>query len=222
MIHFPDPPITAAPCGIGISRAVATRAIRVPSMATTASSTTLPSLRTSVPRTKVVPPWLVPGAGAFGCALRHPQARRIAEHAMVRLRDMSSPAPRSIALCAGSSRRRHATYQPASGKDQTFRPPFGGRASGMRLGLGLLLFAARLRRRRILLGLEERILFQRRAENVVHRVGEDELHLLLRLVGHVHQILLVALGQDDALDARPVRGEDLLLDAADRQHQPAQ
>src|SRR3989449_6992190 len=80
MIHFPGPPITAAPDGIGISRAVPTRAIRLPSIATTASSTTLPSARTSIPRTKVVPPWPVSGDGPLGCALRHPQARRSEEH----------------------------------------------------------------------------------------------------------------------------------------------
>src|SRR2546422_9703123 len=67
------------------------------------------------------------------------------------------------------------------------RPPLGERALRVRLRLGLLLLAAGLRRRRGLLGLEERSFLQRRAGGVVPRVGEDELHLLLRLDGDVHE-----------------------------------
>ena len=40
---------------------------------------------------------------------------------------------------------------------------------------------------------------------------EDELELVLHLGRHLVEVGLVALGDDDALDARAVRREDLLL-----------
>src|SRR3954451_5406582 len=52
-------------------------------------------------------------------------------------------------------------------------------------------------------------------------MGEDELHLLLRLLRDVVEVLLVPLRHDDPLDAGAGGGEHLLLDAADREHEPA-
>src|SRR5438876_8472276 len=44
-----------------------------------------------------------------------------------------------------------------------------------------------------------------------------ELHLLANLLGNLLEVGSVPLGQDDLAEARGVRGQDLLLEAADRQ-----
>src|SRR5690606_36971020 len=51
---------------------------------------------------------------------------------------------------------------------------------------------------------------------------EMELHRLARLLRDVAQVTLVPSGQDDAMDPGAVRGEDLLLHAADLEHLPPQ
>ncbi len=51
---------------------------------------------------------------------------------------------------------------------------------------------------------------------------EEQLHVVLDLLGDVHQVLAVALGEQHALDPRSVGGEDLLLDPAHGHHHPTQ
>jgi hypothetical protein len=58
---------------------------------------------------------------------------------------------------------------------------------------------------------------QRRVQHLVHRIDEDDLDLLPDLVGDVPEVLLVLLGEDHHPRAREVRGEDLALEAADRE-----
>src|SRR6267143_4273085 len=63
---------------------------------------------------------------------------------------------------------------------------------------------------------------QGRAEDLVHRLGEDEGHSLEEVFGDVRQVFLVLLGQDHIEDADPLRRQDLLLEPADLQDAPAQ
>src|SRR5580765_1766737 len=60
------------------------------------------------------------------------------------------------------------------------------------------------------------------ANRVLDAVEEHELELVARFLRHVLEVLLVAPRQHHRLDAGAQRGESLLLDPADRQHQPAQ
>jgi hypothetical protein len=53
-------------------------------------------------------------------------------------------------------------------------------------------------------------------------VPDAELELVDDLLRDLLEVRAVALGQEDALDAGAVGREDLLLDAADRQHPAAQ
>jgi len=60
---------------------------------------------------------------------------------------------------------------------------------------------------------------QGQLEDFLDRRDEVDLQLLAHVVGDVLlDRLLVPLGQDDFLDAHPVRGQDLFLDAADGEH----
>src|SRR5579884_3053073 len=59
---------------------------------------------------------------------------------------------------------------------------------------------------------------QRLLEHLVHVLDEDEPELLADVGRDLVQVLLVVLGEDDRLDPRPVPGDHLLLDPADRQH----
>src|SRR3989441_4337339 len=102
----------------------------------------------------------------------------------------TSPA---VSACGGARPCSPAASLSSDIRASCSRPPLGERALRVRLRLGLLLLAAGLRRRRVLLCLDERIFLQRRAEDIVHRVGKDELHLLLCLIRGVHQGFLVAL-----------------------------
>ena len=81
----------------------------------------------------------------------------------------------------------------------------GGRRRDRRLGLG--------RRRRVA---------ERDRERVVDLRHVPDVELVADLLGDVERVLLVALGQEHDLDAGAVRGEHLLLDAADRQRVAAQ
>ena len=60
------------------------------------------------------------------------------------------------------------------------------------------------------------------AQHLVDRLDQHELHLIAQVGGNVVQVGLVARRQQHAPDARAVRAEHLLLDAADRQHPAAQ
>ena len=53
-------------------------------------------------------------------------------------------------------------------------------------------------------------------EDLGHVADADELELVLDLLRDLFEIRDVALGEEDPLDARAVRGQDLLLDATDR------
>src|SRR2546426_2476892 len=108
---------------------------------------------------------------------------------------------RAVSACGGARPCSRAASLSSDIRASCSRPPLGERALRVRLRLGLLLLAAGLRRRRGLLCLDERIFLPRPAGGLVHRVGKDELHLPLRLIGDGHQGFLVALGQGDAPDA---------------------
>src|SRR6266550_2839297 len=56
-------------------------------------------------------------------------------------------------------------------------------------------------------------------EHLFHAAREVELHRVAHALRHVVDVLLVPLRQDDLGQAHAVGGQDLLLDAADRQHQ---
>src|SRR5690606_19573960 len=66
------------------------------------------------------------------------------------------------------------------------------------------------------------VLQQRQLQDLLHPLDEMELHRLARLLGDIAQVALVPSGQDDAMDPGAVRGEDLLLHAADLEHLPPQ
>src|SRR5579859_8226785 len=56
---------------------------------------------------------------------------------------------------------------------------------------------------------------QRDFEHVLDPARQVERHLLTHALGHVVEIFLVALGEDDLLEAHAVRRQHLLLDASD-------
>src|SRR6266571_6247878 len=58
---------------------------------------------------------------------------------------------------------------------------------------------------------------ERDLEHVVDLARQVERHRVSHALGHVVQVLLVALREDDLLQAHPVSGQHLLLDAADGQ-----
>ena len=57
---------------------------------------------------------------------------------------------------------------------------------------------------------------------LLHARDEDDLQVIADLLGDVHQVLAVALRQEDLLEPRPVGRQDLLLDPAHGHHQAAQ
>src|SRR5437899_4050488 len=65
-------------------------------------------------------------------------------------------------------------------------------------------------------------LFERELQHFLDPAGQVECHLVAHALGDVVEVLLVALREDDLLQAHPVGGQHLLLDAADRQHQALQ
>ena len=56
------------------------------------------------------------------------------------------------------------------------------------------------------------------ASTSVDALGDVERHLLADLLGHVVEVAFVPLRQDDLREPGAVRGQHLLLHAADRQH----
>src|SRR6266436_3469309 len=65
-------------------------------------------------------------------------------------------------------------------------------------------------------------LLERELQNFFDSPGEVERHLLADALGDVVQVLLIALRENDLLQAHSVSGQHLLLDAADGQHQTLQ
>src|SRR6266566_4029534 len=63
---------------------------------------------------------------------------------------------------------------------------------------------------------------EREPQHFLDSPGKVERHLLADALGDVVEVLLVALREDDLLQAHPVGGQHLLLDAADRQPQALQ
>src|SRR5262245_37007915 len=63
---------------------------------------------------------------------------------------------------------------------------------------------------------------ERASQHLVRVVDEDERELPAQVFWHVLHVALVSPGQDHLADPGAVRGEDLLLDAADGQHLAAQ
>src|SRR6266571_5165731 len=63
---------------------------------------------------------------------------------------------------------------------------------------------------------------ERDLEHVVDLARQVERHRVAHALGHVVQVLLVALREDDLLQAHTVSGQHLLLDAADGQDQALQ
>ena len=60
--------------------------------------------------------------------------------------------------------------------------------------------------------------FQGEPQDVGHVADQVDLHFLADRLGHVVEVGLVPARQDDLLQAGPVGGKQLLLDATDRQH----
>ena len=58
--------------------------------------------------------------------------------------------------------------------------------------------------------------------DLVHPLDRDDRDLVFDLVGYVDQVFDIAVGNDHPLDARPMRGQEFLLDATDLEHVAAQ
>src|SRR6185369_8515833 len=82
--------------------------------------------------------------------------------------------------------------------------------------------ATSIRRRQFLLVLTHQAFVDRGVHRVLDALEPDELDVLARLLGDVLEVLAVARGQHDRRQAGPDRGDHLLFDAADRQHQATQ
>src|SRR6266699_3569207 len=65
-------------------------------------------------------------------------------------------------------------------------------------------------------------LFERELQHFLDPARQVECHLVAHALGDIVDVLLVALREDDLLQAHSVSGQHLLLDAADRQHQALQ
>src|SRR5258706_2353860 len=63
---------------------------------------------------------------------------------------------------------------------------------------------------------------ERESQHFLDSPGKVERHLLADALGDVVEVLLVALREDDLLQAHPVGGQHLLLDASDWQHEALQ
>src|SRR2546425_7035567 len=94
---------------------------------------------------------------------------------------------RAVSACGGAGPCSPAASLSSDIRASCSRPPLGERALRVRLRLGLLLLAAGLRRRRVLLRLDERIFLQGPAEGILPRVGEDGPPLPLPPHGGVHE-----------------------------------
>ncbi len=64
--------------------------------------------------------------------------------------------------------------------------------------------------------------FQSVGQHLVHRIDEVQLHYVAQVLGYIRQVLLIVSRKDDLEDARPVCCQQLLFQAADRQHFAAQ
>src|ERR1700680_4106916 len=63
-------------------------------------------------------------------------------------------------------------------------------------------------------------LFERELQDFLHAAGQVEGHRVAHALGDIVDVLFVAARKDDFREAHPVCSQHLLLDAADRQHQP--
>src|SRR5580698_154172 len=63
---------------------------------------------------------------------------------------------------------------------------------------------------------------ERGGNRVIHPLEPCERQLLPHLLGDVFEVFPVARGQHDASESGPVRGDDFLLDAADRKHEASE
>src|SRR5579872_5955950 len=66
--------------------------------------------------------------------------------------------------------------------------------------------------------LRQRLLREGDAQHLVDPLDGLDLEVALDVVGDLHQVLLVLIGDQHRLDAATVRRQQLLLEAADRQH----
>ena len=107
--------------------------------------------------------------------------------------------------------------------------PHFGRGEGVQLVLSRLAGVPAIRGLRVLhhAGRQGRFLFRQMlgeggdggGEDFFYAAGEHELHVAAHFFRQLVEVLLVGSRKDDAADAGPVRGQDLLLNAPDRQHE---
>src|SRR2546425_598214 len=138
------------------------------------------------------------------------------------LSDWITRSPGSSSSSAGSrpatSKLRITNSTSGAGSATSWTPSGSGSSSRLIGPSGTRTFKSRLGGLRV----GHNALFERELQHFLDAAGQVERHLFAHALGDVVDVLLVALREDDLLQAHPVSGQHLLLDAADRQHQALQ